>query len=479
MLAELWKDKKPPVDTIINFIDNRKVMLPVIIAVIFCLAVVAVLSVVGGRKSSGGGSGGAGRRTRGNFQKNRAQIIRDCTKKLSHDPYNTQALLPLADLYFSENLWDKAVTLYGTLVDLAATHSDVDPALVTLRHGICCVKLKRIPEAIKSLVTAYKLQSDTFDVNYYLGQACFANNDFEKAIPCFKKAYTINPEAGGISEPLGMAMYKAKKYRDCLPVLRKALNDDPQNKECLFAMADAMQECGAGDKALKVFVHLRPDPVYGPRSCLSAGIIHARMGQNEAAAQDYEIGLKLKDIPTETFLELNYRLAQCYFSTNKIAQGLACLTTINNTVPNYKDVSTLISRYKELNQNTNLQLYLTSGTSDFVVLCRNLVSKFYPRSFVKISDVEVQQESVEILCEVETPKWEDVELFRFFRATGAVGELFVRDFHAKLKDKKVDRGFCVTPGAFSEEAHKYVEGRPIDLIEKAQLMQLLKKITLK
>ena len=453
-------------------------MMPVIIAVIACLAVIAVLSVVGGRKS-GGGSGKSSGRARGNLQKNRAQIIRDCTKKLSHDPYNTQALLPLADLYFSENLWDKAVTLYSTLVDLAATHPDVDPALVTLRHGICCVKLKRTPEAMKSLVTAYKLKSDSFEVNYYLALACYANNEFEKAIPCFKKAYTINPEASGISEPLGMAMYKAKKFRDCLPVLRKALNDDPQNKECLFAMADAMQECGAGDKALKVFVHLRPDPVYGPRSCLSAGIIHARMGQNEEAAQDYEIGLKLKDIPTETFLELNYRLAQCYFSTNKIAMGLQCLTTINNTVPNYKDVATLISRYKELNQNSNLQLYLTSGTSDFVVLCRNLVGKFYMHSHVKITDVEVLQESVEILCEIETPKWEDVELFRFYKTTGAVGELFIRDFHAKLKDKKVDRGFCVTPGVFSEEAHKYVEGRPIDLIEKSQLMQMLKKITLK
>ncbi len=452
-------------------------MLPVIIAVIFCLALIAVLSLVGGRKSGGGG-GKLGSRSRGNLQKNRAQIIRECTKRLSHDPYNTQALLPLADLYFNENLWDKAVTLYNTLIDLAATHPDVDPGLVCLRHGICCVKLKRFPEALKSLVTSYKVKPDSFDVNFYLAQACYANNDFEKAIPCFKKAYTINPEAGGITEPLGMAMYKAKKFRDCLPVLRKALNEDPQNKECLFAMADAMQECGAGDKALKVFVHLRPDPVYGPRSCLSAGIIHARMGQNDLAAQDYEIGLKLKDIPTETYLELNYRLAQCYFSTNKIAQGLACLTTINNTVPNYKDVSTLISRYKELNQNSNLQLYLTSGTSDFVVLCRNLVSKYYAHSVVKISDVEVQQESVEILCEVETPKWEDVELFRFYRTTGAVGELFMRDFHAKLKDKKVDRGFCFTPGSFSEEAHKFVEGRPIDLVEKAQLMTLLKKVTL-
>jgi Restriction endonuclease. len=240
-------------------------------------------------------------------------------------------------------------------------------------------------------------------------------------------------------------------------------------------MADAMQECGAGDKALKVFMHLRPDPVYGPKSSLSAGIIHARMGLNDEAIQDYEIGLKLKDIPQEIYLELNYRIAQCFFSTNKIALGLQHLTAINNTVPNYKDVATLISRYKELNQNSNLQLYLNSGTSDFVALCRNLVSTYYAKSFVKISDVEVQQDSVEILCEVENAKWDDTELFRFFKTTGSIGELLVRDFHAKVRDKKVDRGFCVTPGSFSEEAHKYVEGRPIDLIEKSTAYDASKK----
>ena len=448
-------------------------MLPVIIAVIVCLAAIAVLSVVGGR-----GSGKKSKSSRGNLQKNRAQIIRDSTKKLSHDPYNTQALMPLADLYYNEHLWDKALPLYETLVDLAATHPDVDAPLATMRHGICCVKVNKFPEAMKSLITAYKLKSDNFEVNYYLGLACYNLKDFEKAVPCFKKAYTINPDAPGITSPLGLALYKGKHYRECLPVLRKALNENPQDKEALFSMADAMQECGAGDKALKVFVHLRPDPVYGPKSCLCAGIIHARMGQNDLAVQDYEIGLKLKDIPQDTLLELNYRLAQCYFSMNKIAPGLQCLTTINNTVPNYKDVAALISRYKELNQNSNLQLYLNSATSDFVALCRNLVTKYYAKSFVKISDVEVQQETVEILCEVENAKWEDNELFRFYKTTGAVGELYIRDFHAKLRDKKVDRGFCVTPGVFSEEAHKYVEGRPIDLIEKSQLMQLLKKITL-
>ena len=85
-------------------------------------------------------------------------------------------------------------------------------------------------------------------------------------------------------------------------------------------------------------------------------------------------------------------------------------------------------------------------------------------------------ESIEVLCTVDSAKWEDTELFRFFRSTGSVGELYIRDFHSKMRDIKCERGFCVTAGSFTDEAHKYVEGRPIDLIEKNKLVAVLKRI---
>lgn len=449
----------------------------VLIAVFVILAVLAILVALGGKKSSGGAKNGRGGRAA--RSKNRAQIIREATKKLSHDPHNIPALLTLGELYYNEHLWDKAITIYNDLANLAAGHHEIDPSMVYLRHGICCLKLKRSQDALKSLVIAYKLDSSKYEVNYYLGKACYDNNDFEKAIPCFKKAYSINSEATGIVGLLGLALYKGKKYRESLPILRKALDEDPQNKEMLFCMADAMEEGGMGNNALKIFMHLRPDPVFGAKASLSAGNIHVRMGQNEEAIQDYEIGLKLAEIPQDTMLELNYRLAKCYFSMNKIAMGLGCLSKINAVTANYKDVNSLMARYKELNQNSNLQTYLNSGTSEFVALCRNIVTCYYPHSFVKITDVEVQQDTVEILCEVETPKWEDLEMFRFYKSASTLGELAIRTFHSKVRDKKVDRGFCITPGLFSEEAHKFVEGRPVDLVEKDQLMKLLKKVTLK
>ena len=111
-----------------------------------------------------------------------------------------------------------------------------------------------------------------------------------------------------------------------------------------------------------------------------------------------------------------------------------------------------------------------------MLLFRKFVTSYYTDSYVKIEDISVAAESIEVLCEVESAKWQDTELFRFFRSTGSIGELYIRDFHSKLRDLKCERGFCVTAGSFTDEAKKYVEGRPIDLIEKNKLVSVLKRI---
>ena len=75
------------------------------------------------------------------------------------------------------------------------------------------------------------------------------------------------------------------------------------------------EECGYGEKAMKVFLHLRPDPEFGTRSCLAAGIIHANSNQYEKAMQDFEIGLKHQEVSPEVSIELRYRYANACFAT--------------------------------------------------------------------------------------------------------------------------------------------------------------------
>lgn len=409
-------------------------------------------------------------------QRGRTQIIRDATRKLAQNPHNISALLELGDLYYNEKAWDKAYPIYETQLSIAPAHEEIDVFTAALRQGICAVKLEKLDDALRGLSTALKIKQGDYEVNYYLGLAYYKKEEFEKAAQIFKRVISIRPDASNINSPLGLSLYKAKHYRESLPYLRRALNENPENKELLFSLADAMNESGYGDKAMKIFLHLRPDPEFGARSCLAAGMNHIKMGQYDKAIQDFEIGLKHQKIPQAVALEIYYRLANAFFQTKAISKGLAVLTELQMLNPSYKDVPQLMARYQELNSNKNLQVYLMSGSSDFVALCRKIVMSYYQKANARIVDVSVNPDCVEITVDIDFVRSEEIHIFRFYRGVSVISDLYVRDFHAKVSDAKADKGICFTAGIFSEEARRYAEGRPIDLIEKDALIRILKKI---
>ena len=411
-------------------------------------------------------------------KKGKSAILKEAERKLAHDPHNVSALELIGDLYYTEKNWEKVWTVYKTLYDISSAHPEIDIAKSTLRMGVAAFNLDKNDDAIGALMLSIKKDPNSLDCNLFLGKALMKANTFDKAVYCFKKAKVLQPENNEVNLLLGTALFKSQKFRDCLPFLKRVLDENPGNKEVLFQMAVAMTECGMGDKALKVFMHLRPDPDFGPQACLEAGKMHERVKDFVNAVKDYEIALRLPSVPEQIMLQIKYRLANTCIGMNDISKALVYLRQIQAVKPQYKDVDALVARYAELNQNKNLQTYLMSGTSDFVALCRKFISTYYKDAFVKVEDVQVASESVEIICEIETPKWEARQMFRFYRTQNVIGDINVRDFHSRLRDTKCDNGVCITMGNFSESAHKYIDGRPVDLIEKDELVKILKRINM-
>lgn len=444
--------------------------LPILIAVIAVFGFIVILMIFSGSKSKQG---------KGGKQKSRQNVIKDATRKLAQNPHNPDGLIPLANLYYQDQLWEKAYPLYETMLNIAVAHPEINLAQAALRQGICALKVGKNEEAFKGLLQARKINPDNFETNFYLGQALINNKEYDKAIPILRKALMVNKEVPEIYKYLGLALYQNHNFKESLPYLKRGLDISPDDKELLFSMADAMKEAGSGDRAIKVFMHLRPDPEFGARACLAAGLIHQNAKQHDKAVQDFEIGLKHINAPIEILTQIRYRLAHSYLETSDIGRALVCLKDIQGTVPNYKDVPALIARYQELNQNSNLHTYLISNNSDFIALCRKIVSVYFGKAYVKVLDINAMADCTEVQTEIETAKWEDSVLFRFYRTTGSVGELFVRDFHARIKDLKSGRGICFTAGTFTEEARKYIEGRPIDLTDKAGLIKILNRIDTK
>ena len=408
--------------------------------------------------------------------KDRATLIRDANRKLAQDPHNPHALNTLANIYFTEHQWAKAFPLYNLMLDIVPAHPEIDTLTIGLRQGICALQLNSPNDAFKGLSLARTVDPNNPDVNFYLGQAFYKNGVFDKAIPLFKKAIITKPDDISAFRLLGICNAKIHKSREALPYLKRSLDDNPEDKECLFNMACALAETNSIERALKIFCHLRHDPEYGPQSCLRAGILHSNINSPDRALQDFEIGLRHADLNIELAIEMKYRMAQVYIKLQNISDALKLLKEVQAKAPTYKDVSSLVMQYSELNQNKNLQTYLMSTNSDFVTLCKQIVLNYFPNTRARIVDLTSTSENTEAVAEISTPAWEDVVIFRFYRTSSSVGELYLRDFHTKIRDTKAGRGICFSAGTFSDEARRFIDGRPIELIGKHELTKLLAHI---
>ena len=261
-------------------------------------------------------------------KKGKSAVLKEAEKKLAHDPHNVQALEMVGDIYYSEKDWEKVWGVYKTLYDISTAHPEIDITKSTLRMGAAAYSLDKNDDAVSALMLCIKKDPNNFECNMFLGKALMKANTFDKAVYCFKKAKVLQPENNEVNMLLGTALYKSQKYRDSLPFLKRVLDENPGNKEVLFEMAVAMTECGMGDKALKVFMHLRPDPEFGPQACLEAGKMHERVKDFAAAVKDYEIALKHTSVPEQIMLQIKYRLANTCIGMNDISKALTYLRQI-------------------------------------------------------------------------------------------------------------------------------------------------------
>jgi tetratricopeptide (TPR) repeat protein len=449
-------------------------MLPILAAVLALSIVIVIFMFVMGRSHDGLAGG---KRVRG-----RDAILRNATKRLSQNPNDPEALAALASVRFEEEAWDQAMKTYETLLDIIAGGqvSGIDSFDVNLHYALAALKLNLTDQAYRGFAAARNMRQDNFEVNYNLGALEFERKNYEKAIQLLQQARTQDPDSPAVLRYMGHAFFRMKKPKEAMNFIRKAIDLAPDDKESLYTLAECYYEANQTDQALRIFSHLRPDPVMGPSACLISGSIHTEIRQNEQAIQDYEIGLRHQNIKPDVLVELRYRLATAYIRQNDIGKAMPLLKILQIENPSYKDVNVLIGKYQELNANRNLQIFLMAPSADFVALCRKMVMTYYPRAKVKITNISVNKnEWADILAEIDTSKWSDLIMFRFIRTQGSIGELIVRDFHSHLKEVKAGKGVCVTVGNFTEEAKRYTEARLIDLIEKERLSAILNTVDAK
>jgi tetratricopeptide (TPR) repeat protein len=444
-----------------------------IIAGVIALLLVASIAIIIMNHAKGISFGG---------KKGNDAIIKEANKKLASNPNDPEALYNLGNVYFDEENWDRAMKTLEQLIDhlTPSDQSKINVFQAHLRYGLSAKKLNMLEQAYKGFSMARTFRQDNFEVNYELGSLEFERKNYEKAIQLLQHAKAQDPENPAVLRQLGHSLFRLKKPKEAMSFIRKAIDIAPDDKESLYTLAECYHEANQIEQAIRIFNHLRADPVMGPNSCLIAGTIHLDTRQYETAVQDFEIGLRHQNIKPDILLDLRYKLATTYIKLNDINKAIPILKQIQAENSNYKDVAVLLKKYLELNANRNLQTFLIGSSADFVALCRKIVTTYFPKAKVKISNISVHKnEWADILAEIDTVKWSDVIMFRFIRTQGSIGELIVRDFHSHLKEVKAGKGICISVGNFTDEARRYTEARLIDLIEKDRLQAILNAVDAK
>lgn len=403
--------------------------------------------------------------------------LKHANKRLSKNPNDPEALSYMGEIYYNKPDWERVLDTYRRLAEMPSGTKDVDEVLANLRVAEACVKLGQLDDAYKHLVVARALEPSSFEVNYQLGALEFLRKNYEKAVQVLQAARLMRPDHAPTVRTLGHAFFRLKKNKEAMQFIRQSIDLAPNDKESLMTLAECYCEAGQTDQALKIYAHMRPDPTWGAQACLASGIINITGHQEEAAIQDFEIGLKHKEITEEIDLEIRYQLANAFIRTQEIGKAMEQLNEIVTKKEDYKDTESLITKYNELFINRNLQIYTMGPVADFVALCRKISMNYFPKAKVKITKTNMHSNDwVDIQAEIDTPKWSDVVMFRFIRAQGSIGELVVRDFHSHLKDAKAGKGICMGVGQYSDEARRFTEARLIDLIDKPRLTLILNSL---
>lgn len=402
-------------------------------------------------------------------------VIREANKRLAANPRDAVALRTLAEMHFKGEDYQKALINYKILVEGTELLSH-DSADIFLNFGITAMKCKEWATAHSALKMAQKDSPDNLEVLVNLGITYYMLKKYTAAVTTLQQALKMNPSYGLTLKYLGQSLFYLKRHTEALHHLKQATMASPEDNELMYIRARCEYEENRMDSALTSFQKLRTIPPWGIYACLYVGHIHVKRKQWQEAAENYQMGLKYDNIDAKILLELKYSLVRSFCYTNQLEEGAEIAQEIYAVNPEYKDIKKLLAQCTALNTNKNLRVYLKASVGEFRTLAYQIIQINFKKKLAKLYDQYTStNDYIELMATLNTAQGECLTLICFIRNEGQTGELFVREFHSRMKENHAVQGVCFSPGYYSIEARHFIEARTIELLDKQKLLEVLKQ----
>ena len=403
--------------------------------------------------------------------------IRMARQIIAKEPRNSEAHYLLGLSYLKDNKPELALMELKT-VNQIGKFGRVCPE-VEFRKSIASLfaRYSQIEEALKEYLLLMKLEPMVADHYFHSAELFEERNKSDKAIGFYRKTIEVDPRHSKAHYRLGYLLYRNKKPVEAKVELETALKLRPDTYPAQFYLGRLLKEGHDYVAALHAFEKAQRDPDMKIKALVERGSCYMSMNNFDKAITELERGIKLSrdDASTESLFG-RYFLALCYEKMRYIDRAVEQWEKIYTRKPQFRDVAEKLSQYQDLRTDDRLKDYLTVGTGEFHEICKAACS----RLGLSVRDLSEIPNGCQIIAVDNDTRWRNTRnmprLLQFLRIPEMIPESTVRVFHELMKKYFVQRGIMLSSSNFSRVAIDFAESRPIDLIDKEKLQQLLKGV---
>jgi len=410
--------------------------------------------------------------------------IDELRRIIKKDSYNFQAREKLADFLIENKSYLPAIKEYLVILDHFQNNPKIDELKYLNKIGQTYLNLQNYDEAKKYFLIVKSKDDMNFTANINLAEIEMSNNNYEKAENYFNIASQILPDDIELLKPYALCQYNLNKFNQAIIKFEKYLKEKGEDSEVDYYLSYSFYNLSRFDDSIKYFNKLKKSDEYKFEAFYMLGIIHLDQDIYNVAIEDFNNALLSgKNLESQKILEINYNLAESHLKAHNITLALEHWKKVADIEPGYKDVQAKIENYSQVATNSLLETYLVGSINQFIKICQ-LIVKYYITHFsvlkggnVNFLDIKTTPaSSLEILSEVTSGNFIETYFFVFMRSTTSIGDMALRTMYNNLKEKKADKGICITAGTFTDSAKEFVESRMLKIVEREKLMEILNKI---
>lgn len=400
-----------------------------------------------------------------------------CQRMLEKDSDNPKLHYLLGDCYYHIGNFTGAKAEYNFLFRYNLDSYGILEEDVRYKLAEIYLQSNQTEEALKELLLIAKKNPSDLKTMLKIGNIFKQFGKWENAILYYQKALLIDKSNIEAIFSLGEAFYNRKQYKTALKFLTTALKTAPNSVDANYFIGLCYKELGEHRTAL---IHLKKamnDKKLGLNSSYSTGLIYFELGQYKESIEAFKLaGSYIEDKKSTTYLNILYAQAESYARMNLIPEAVELWENIYSIRSNFRDVVIKLSKFQYLKNDEPVREFLTMSNESFLETCKKLIHHFG----CKIVKIEILNngKGAEAQTIGSTSQWKNVDkLPVFFYIIRDVSEPITQREIGLILDKmkitKSAKAYLVSPSYTAADVENQVTSRPIEIISRDKLSNLL------